>query len=395
MNVETNVASSTGAGPAGTTVSVVLPCLNEADSVGACVAEALAAMADAGIDGEVLVVDNGSTDGSAALAVAAGARVIDESARGYGSAHRAGFAAATGDVVVMADADRTYELSAIPALVAPVVADQADLVCGARLSDATNESMPFLHRFVGTPILTLLVTIACGRRVSSDSQSGFRAFDRRKMATLGLTSTGMELASEMFIRAARQGWRITEIDTTYRVRVGDSKLDTWRDGWRHLRAILRFIPHIVLLVPGVAFLALAAVLSVLGLAGVAEDSPQWAPGTWAGPFLTLGGIAVTTGVALGHRATKQLGALRPSFATLLHPRILLLCGIAAAALATLGLLLRLVVGPDLDQAGPAATAESIGVSLFIIGIMVVGRTIAGACMDDQPPNHRPPGASAS
>ena len=140
--------------------------------------EALDAMHAAGFEAEVVVVDNGSTDGSPEIAAAAGARVVHETRRGYGSALLAGFAAARGDVLVMADADCTYELIRIPELVAPVVAGDADLVLGSRLDSATMRTMPLLHRFVGTPVLTFLTARACGRRVVTDSQSGFRAFRR-------------------------------------------------------------------------------------------------------------------------------------------------------------------------------------------------------------------------
>ena len=162
----------------GVDVSVVLPCLNEAESVGLCVTAAREALAGAGIRGEVVVVDNGSTDGSPQLAADAGARVIRESQQGYGSALRTGFAAAKGEVVVMADADLTYDFAKVPELVAPIRAGEADMVLGSRLGGATRQTMPFLHRFVGTPAITFLTARACGGRVVRDSQSGFRAFRR-------------------------------------------------------------------------------------------------------------------------------------------------------------------------------------------------------------------------
>src|SRR5712692_836569 len=216
------------------TVSVVLPCFNEADSVGLCVKEARDALAGAGIVGEVVVVDNGSADGSGEVAEAAGARVVHEGRRGYGSALRAGFAAAEGDVIVMADADSTYDLTKVPDLVAPIQRDAADLVLGGRLDAATRRTMPFLHRFVGTPALTFLVARACGGKVVNDSQSGFRAFRRDKLASLDVRSTGMELASEMLIRAARAGLRVMEVPAGYRERIGQSKLNAFEIGRAHV-----------------------------------------------------------------------------------------------------------------------------------------------------------------
>jgi len=221
----------------GIAVSVVLPCLNEAGSVGQCVKEGIDAMTAAGLNGEVVVVDNGSIDGSSAIAQVAGARVVVEEQPGYGSALRAGFAAASGPVAVMADADFTYDLSRVPDLVGPVLADEADLVLGCRLDGATRATMPLLHRFLGTPVITFPVARACGGRVVRDSQSGFRAFNRKRMQAMNLQSTGMELASEMLIRAARAGLRIREVQTGYRPRIGESKLDTFSDGWRHIQLI--------------------------------------------------------------------------------------------------------------------------------------------------------------
>ena len=186
--------------------------------MGLCVEEARTALERAGIPGEVVAVDNGSSDGTPAIAAEAGARVVHEPRRGYGRALLAGFRAAKNEVIVMSDADFTYDLTKIPDLVAPIARDEADLVIGSRLESATRQTMPWLHRFAGTPVLTFLAARACGRRVVSDSQSGFRAFRREIVAALDLRSTGMELATEMLIRGARAGLRITEVQTDYRRR---------------------------------------------------------------------------------------------------------------------------------------------------------------------------------
>jgi glycosyltransferase involved in cell wall biosynthesis len=154
------------------------------------------------LDGEVIVVDNGSTDGSAEVAAAAGARVIAEPRRDYGRALRSGFERANADVVVMADADGTYDLSRLPQLVRPVLDGDADMALATRLDGATRASMPLLHRHLGTPVITFLTSRACGRKVTCDSQTGYRAFRRDRMLELGLRSDGMELASEMLIKAA-------------------------------------------------------------------------------------------------------------------------------------------------------------------------------------------------
>ncbi len=225
-------------------VSVVLPCLNEESSVALCVHEALDALEAGNLRGEVIVVDNGSTDESIPAAEAAGGRVIKESRPGYGSALLAGFDAANYEIVVMADADFTYDLGRVPDLVSPIVEDRADLVLGSRLDAANRQTMPYLHRFIGTPLLTFLTAHACGRRVVTDSQSGFRAFRHDSLGAMKLSSSGMELASEMLINSARAGLRIQEIETGYRPRIGQSKLATWSDGWRHLFLIFMLAPDL-------------------------------------------------------------------------------------------------------------------------------------------------------
>ncbi|MDX6581805.1 MAG: hypothetical protein QOI10_989 [Solirubrobacterales bacterium] len=216
---------------------MVLPCLDEGASVAACVYAARAALRESGIDGEVLVVDNGSTDDSRSAARRAGARVAVEPRRGYGRALLHGIEAAGAPVIAIADADGTYELAELGALLAPVLAGEADLVLGSRIAGSAPGAMPPLHRYLGTPVLNHLIARTSGEPAHRDSQSGFRAFRRDAILALDLRGSGMELASEMLIRAARAGLRIAEVDVPYGPRTGKSKLRPFSDGWRHLRAI--------------------------------------------------------------------------------------------------------------------------------------------------------------
>lgn len=218
-------------------VSVVLPCLNEVESVAEVVEEAWVALRLSNVTGEVIVVDNGSTDGSAESAQRAGAEVILERKRGYGQAYITGFRAASGDVILMADADASYDLSALPAFLAKI--DEGyDLVMGSRLKGRIDPgAMPWLHRHVGTPAISIMLNLLYGTGVS-DSQCGIRAFRRSILSRLDLTTPGMEFASEMIVNAARARLRIAEVPADYRVRVGRSKLNTLRDGWRHLRFLM-------------------------------------------------------------------------------------------------------------------------------------------------------------
>jgi glycosyltransferase involved in cell wall biosynthesis len=241
-------------------VSVVIPCLDEAESITDCVEDALVALRRAGLESEVVVVDNGSRDGSGALAAAAGARVVHEPRRGYGHAYLAGFAAARGRYVVMADGDGTYDLADAARFCEELDAG-ADMVIGSRLRGTIHSgAMPWLHRRIGNPVLTWILNLFVGTRVS-DAHSGMRAFRRSLLPSLRLCSTGMELASEQLVRSGRLGLDIRELPIHYRPRRGRSKLFWLRDGWRHLWLLLGHSPAWLLLLP-MALLAGAALLAL-------------------------------------------------------------------------------------------------------------------------------------
>jgi len=297
-------------GFSGVSVTVVLPCLNEEASVGDCVAEAVKALEKAGIAGEVLVVDNNSTDRSAEVAAARGARIIRESRPGYGSALRAGIEAASGEIVVMADADLTYDLSKVAQLVAPIADGTADIVVGERLSQSSRSTMPLLHRLVGTPALSLLVRRATRGLAITDSQSGYRAFRKDAVVALGMKATGMEFASEMLIRAGRSGLRVVETSTGYRDRVGESKLNTLSDGWRHVRQILLLAPHLMLVAPGAILVAIGVALVAVGFiapSGLSVGSLRWQPTFISGILLVVGVQAMIAGFILSERQRAVFG----------------------------------------------------------------------------------------
>ena len=241
-------------------VSVIMPCLNEAATVATCIGKARAALAAAGLDGEVVVADNGSADGSPALAAAAGARVVSAPVRGYGAAYLAGLDAARGTYLVLGDADDTYDFGAVPEFVAALKAGD-DVVLGSRFRGRILPgAMPWLHRYVGNPVLSGILSLFFGARIS-DAHCGLRAMTRAALERMRLRSTGMEFASEMVAVALRHGLRVAEIPITYYPRGGESKLRSFRDGWRHLRFMLLLSPTPLFLVPGV----LAGLLGLLGL----------------------------------------------------------------------------------------------------------------------------------
>src|SRR5918993_2413964 len=221
-------------------VSVVLPCLDELSGVMTVVQEAFEGLRIAGITGQVIVVDNGSRDGSPSAAASAGATVLFEPRRGYGLAVRRGLQSAQGDVIVLADADRSYDLRQLGDLVHRI-GEGADIVIGSRFESAHDGgAMPWLHRHIGTPGLNLLLAIVTGRWFC-DSQSGFRAFRRDRLCHLECSAEGMEFASEMLVMAHRGALRIDEIPVRYRRRAGSSKLRPLEDGLRHCRLLIRLV----------------------------------------------------------------------------------------------------------------------------------------------------------
>jgi glycosyltransferase involved in cell wall biosynthesis len=361
-------------------VSVVLPCLDEAESVGRCVGEALGTFARSHLAGEVIVVDNGSSDGSSAIAEAAGARVVHEPNQGYGNALLTGFESARGEIIVMADADLTYDLTRIPDLVAPIASGEADLVVGSRLESATTATMPWLHRFVGTPILTFLTARACGRKVVRDSQSGFRAFRRADLVKINANSQGMELATEMLIRAARADLRITEIETAYRPRVGESKLSTWTDGWRHLKLILLLAPELVLVGPGAVLLAVG--IAMLGLAfarpeGIHIGSLRWQPIFFAGIALVLGVQALLSGMVVAYSSSLAMAGTRKRFAFVGERSFARRCVAVGAAMVIVGFLIEAAVFFSWLRTEQWLQTKTFGVSSLAQSLVLVGSTLAG------------------
>jgi glycosyltransferase involved in cell wall biosynthesis len=247
-------------------VSVVMPCLNEARTVAACIKEALAALAQAGITGEVVIADNGSTDGSREIAAAAGARVIPVTQKGYGSALRGGIAAAQGRFIIMGDADGSYDYSHLPRFVARLRAGD-DLVMGNRFQGGVQPgAMPWKNRYLGNPVLSCLGRLFF-RTGIGDFHCGLRGFSAAAYRRMNLRTTGMEFASEMVIKSVILGLRVSEVPTILRPDGRDRPphLRPWRDGWRHLRFMLLFSPRWLFLYPGLLLMlvGIAATLALL------------------------------------------------------------------------------------------------------------------------------------
>lgn len=240
-------------------LSVVMPCLNEQATIGSCIEKAQRTMKALGIRGEIIVADNGSTDNSVSIAQSLGARVVHQPIRGYGAAYLAGIAAARGQYIVIGDSDDTYDFSEIARFLQPL-REGTDLVMGSRFKGEIRPgAMPKLHQYLGNPVLTGILNLLFKAGVS-DAHCGMRAFTRLAYEKMGLQTTGMEFASEMVIKAAKAGLKITEVPITYYPRKGESKLNSFRDGWRHLRFMLLLSPTTLFLLPG-------ALLFLMGLIG--------------------------------------------------------------------------------------------------------------------------------
>lgn len=271
-------------------LSIVMPCLNEAETIGVCIDKAWAALRQADIDGEVIVADNGSTDGSQQIAIDKGARLVPVADRGYGAALNGGFRAARGRYLIMADGDDSYNFAHVPRFLEKLRGG-ADLVMGNRFQGGIEPgAMPPLHRYLGNPVLSflgrLIFSADCG-----DFHCGMRGLSKDAFSRMGLRCTGMEFASEMVVKATLANMRVAETPTTLSPdgRTRAPHLRTWRDGWRHLRFLFLYSPRWLFLYPG-------AMMMLIGIAATAWLLPTQRN---VGPFaLDVDTLVYALGVVL-------------------------------------------------------------------------------------------------
>jgi glycosyltransferase involved in cell wall biosynthesis len=360
--------------PITTLVSVVIPCLNEAENIELCVSTAREVLDQHSIDGEVLVVDNASEDDSAALAAAAGARVVSETRRGYGSAYLAGFAAARGKYIVMADADLTYDFNEIPRFLAELEAG-AELVMGDRMDNIQPGAMPWLHRYVGNPILTGLLNLFFRTGVK-DAHCGMRALRTDVLERLDLRTTGMEFASEMVIRASKQQLRIAEFPIEYHPRGGESKLSSFRDGWRHLRFLLVHSPTHLFIVPGLTLAGIGTLIVFLVGGGLDLFGRAWGIHALIGGSLLM--VIGTQVLALGlcaHAYGTYFMSERDPWFDRMRARFKLEHGLLlGGAFSLVGIALGAVIVADWASSGFGSLANEymalIAATLIIVGIQI-------------------------
>lgn len=323
-------------------LTVVLPCLNEAETLAVCIRKAKASIAGLGIDGEVVIADNGSTDGSQDIARAEGARVVDVPIRGYGAALTAGIADARGEFVIMGDADDSYDLSNLGPFV-EALRGGADLVMGNRFAGGIEPgAMPALHRYLGNPVLTAVGRILF-RSPVKDFHCGLRGFRRQAILELDLRTTGMEFASEMVVKATLNKLNIVEVPTTLSPdgRSRAPHLRTWRDGWRHLRFLLLYSPRWLFLYPGM----------ILFLVG-----------------LVLGGVLLAGPIQIGEHALDVSALVYAMAAVLIGFQAILFAAFSRAFVANEGLM---PPSPGMQKAFKVLNLERgliIGLLLLIVGV---------------------------
>ena len=354
-------------------VSVVIPCLNEAESIETCVASALKVLEEHAIPGEVIVADNDSDDGSPLIAAEAGAIVVHEPQRGYGSAYLAGFAVARGRYIVMADADLTYDFEEIPRFVAELDKG-ADMVIGDRMKNIHPGAMPWHHRYIGNPLLSGFLNMLFKTGID-DAHCGMRALRRDRLRQLDLRTTGMEFASEMVIRAAKEKLVLAQFPIEYHPRGGESKLSSFRDGWRHLRFLLVHSPNHLFIFPGAFMAVIGAIVELLVVIQVDIGRVWGFHVLIVGALLAVVGIQVMAlGICAHAYATYYMSERDPWFDRM-RSRFNLEHGLAVGAFVTLvGLIGGAIIVIDWIIKGFGAIAYEylavLAMTLIIIGIQI-------------------------
>jgi glycosyltransferase involved in cell wall biosynthesis len=382
-------------------LTILMPCLNEAETIAICVQKAGNFLARSGIKGEVIVADNGSTDGSPDLALASGARVVSISEKGYGNALIGGIRAAQGRFVIMADADDSYDFSQLDSLVESLRAGNMMVIGNRFRGGIRSGAMPLLHRFFGNPLLSLVGRMFFSSAIG-DFHCGLRGIDRAASLKLGLHAPGMEFASEMIVKATLARWRIAEVPTTLSPsgRSRRPHLRSWRDGWRHLRLLLMMSPRWLMLYPGSFLIAIGVAAQIaiargpIVVSGVGFDIHTM---LYAGSAVILGVQLVLFSVlarAIG--VLKNVLPMRPTFARFLSVFTLERGIVLGLLLGALGLGLAVYSVTTWAQAHLAALDPTVvmrlaipSVTLMLTGVEIVFSSFLLKFIDVQAPTSDP------
>ncbi len=377
--------------PDGPLVSVVMPCLNEEGAIGVSIDEIQRTFAAHGIDGEIVVCDNGSTDRSIEIAESMSARVVHQPVRGYGSAYQKGFACARGKYLIMGDADDTYDFTMIPKFVKPLIDGKNDFVTGSRYLEGGQGEIKGLHRWFGNPLLTRILNLMFGTRYT-DVYCGYRAFTREAYEKIRPVSLGMEFNLELAINAGLAELRTTEIPIVLRPRIGESKLRTFRDGWRSLRMMLLYSPNKVFLWPGSLLLVLGLVLHLLLLIELLEFGGRPAAGV-TGIFATIFSIVGFQILSLGLQAKTYSWSRRfdreNGLLTSFYKHFRLETGLlAGAGIALLGAIILTILFVSWLNSGllplPRPEWASFGATLITLGVMTMFSSLLISAMSLRP-----------
>ncbi len=377
-------------------VSVVMPCLDEEEAIGACIEKIQRTFAAAGLSGEIVVCDNGSTDRSVAIAESMGARVVHQPTRGYGNAYLKGFASARGRYLVMGDADDTYDFTMIPRFLAALRDEGCDFVTGSRYLGGGDRHITALHRWFGNPALTRTLNTLFGTRYT-DVYCGYRAFTREAYERIRPVSPGMEFNLELAINAGLAGLRTREIPIVLAPRKGESKLRTFRDGWRSLRMMLLYSPNKLFFVPGTILLASGMLLHLSVLLGLVRFGGRPAAGVTA-VFATILSVVGFQILSLGlhaktyswsrrfDRDNRQLASFYRRFK--LEGGLLLGGGLVLGGVAILAAILVEWVRSDLLPL-PHPEWASFGATMVILGFSAIFSSLFISAMSmSRPEDHQ-------
>ena len=361
-------------------LTILMPCLNEAETLAVCIDKAKGYLAESGVSGEVLVADNGSTDGSQDIARSHGARVVDVPVKGYGAALIGGTEAAAGEYVIMGDADDSYDFTSLDPFLERLRSGD-DLVMGNRfLGGIEPGAMPPLHKYLGNPVLTWIGRILF-RSPIRDFHCGLRGYNRQSILDLELCTTGMEYASEMVVKSTLAGLRVSEVPTTL-AKDGRSRpphLRSWRDGWRHLRFLLIFSPNWLFLIPGLVALVLGIGGSLALLLGPARIGPvglDIASQVYLAALATVGYQSILFGVLTKLYAERE-GFRLPRgrnftwLARRMTLEVLALAGLGLFLVGLVGLIVQLVAWGNQGY-GPLDAADTVRVAVPAALMMILG-----------------------